>query len=300
MEDTMMMMIPMIPRIALGSLLFCTMALSSPGQARAQAEDEDECRRLTKTSIFPVSRAGLPARKMTRQQALEILVALHESNEVKLIPAPRYDPSNRCRVISPQATDKVELEPTIAGVQFLYWKCGLKENRTCPDWIEKDKGKPKVRVEYPPGVVPLNRLNVRNAVALHRMASMVKERFGATTLYHVGVGSGKGTPTDCHNDGRALDFVGIKTQDGTEYTVWDDWAKLSKKSKFRLLDTDSVAERLFSALYDEGKRNWNDRYPPSQIGDSSEILHPDHPNPAYSSTHSAHMHFDLSEPPRQY
>ena len=290
------MMLSVVSRFVGRSLLFLTMSLSLPGQAHAQAEDEAECRRLTKTSIFPVSRADLPTRKMTRQQALEILVSLHESGEVTLKSPPRYDPKNRCRVTSPQAADKVELEPTIAGVQFVYWKCGLKTNPTCREW-NKDK---KDYVESPPSVVALNRLNVRNAVALHRMASLLKARFGATTLYHVGVGSGQGPSNDCHNDGRALDFVGIKTTDGTIYTVYDDWTKQGKKGKFRLLGTGSVAESLFSALYDEGKKNWNDRNPPSQIGESSEILHPDHPNPTFSTMHSAHMHFDLSEPPRQY
>jgi hypothetical protein len=67
----------------------------------------------------------------------------------------------------------------------------------------------------------------RNAVLVCRMASGVSQTFGATVLYHGGIGKRGGTSGDAHDDGRAIDFSGIEgTRNNQSYriTVAENWS----------------------------------------------------------------------------
>ena len=82
-----------------------------------------------------------------------------------------------------------------------------------------------------PGGAPDN-LDPRQAVALVRFCRWLKATWGFE-LYHAGAGGDPGRArTDCHGQGSALDFVGIKgTSGGTDYTltVFDDWGRVSTR-----------------------------------------------------------------------
>jgi hypothetical protein len=67
----------------------------------------------------------------------------------------------------------------------------------------------------------------RNAVLVCRMASGLNQTFGATVLYHGGIGKRGGTSGDAHDDGRAIDFSGIEgTRNNQSYriTVAENWS----------------------------------------------------------------------------
>jgi hypothetical protein len=55
---------------------------------------------------------------------------------------------------------------------------------------------------------PLNNLDLRMVIFLVWFSYFLKTDYGVSTIYHLGIGAGKGPPNDCHNQGRALDFVG--------------------------------------------------------------------------------------------
>ena len=180
---------------------------------------------------------------------------------------------------------------------------------------------------------PLSNLDVRNAVGVYRLAKYLKVICGATEIYHVGIGAGKGPSTDCHNQGRAVDFVGVKeTIDGKPYiiTVFDDWANKSVPNEndptkprlpnwplgtrplsFRLdplpSGGDPLARDFFSDLYHFITAQYQDKTdtatqsdPPSRIGEGSFVMHPDHPTSAPGTSHGreahrAHIHMQIGK-----
>jgi hypothetical protein len=180
------------------------------------------------------------------------------------------------------------------------------------------------------GVAP-DRLDPRNALALVRLCQFLSDNFGATELFHLGISGGgtdaNGNPrTDCHGQGRAIDFVGVRgtsRDDGSEFaiTVLDDWGTAhtaltpdgdwppgtGSDVSFRLDDPDAdpFARDFFSALYDFIASEWQDRSTdpdpadtPTTIGERSFIMHPDHPatspgKPNGREAHRNHVHMQI-------
>jgi hypothetical protein len=174
-----------------------------------------------------------------------------------------------------------------------------------------------------------DRLDARNALALVRLCQWLAETYGATELYHLGISGGgvdrAGNPrTDCHGQGRAIDFVGAlvaATDGGTSpVTVWDDWGSVSTTVtpggnwppgtgsgvSYRLDDAgaDEWSRDFFRALYNFIANEWQDKTStpddaetPSDIGDRSFIMHPDHPSdqpfPHGRSAHREHIHMQI-------
>lgn len=175
----------------------------------------------------------------------------------------------------------------------------------------------------PSGGAAPDRLDPRNAVALVRLCQWLNGTHGVTELYHLGISGGgvdaAGKPrTDCHGQGRAVDFVGvsgISPDDGSEFTltVFDDWGTAQTgltpdgswppdtggNTSFRLDDPDAdpVARDFFQSLYDFIASQWQDRTntpdpadTPSVIGEGSFIMHPDHPTSAPGTPHGREAH----------
>jgi hypothetical protein len=201
----------------------------------------------------------------------------------------------------------------VAGVVIRYWASGTK------------KGAPASGGNAP------DILDPRNAVALVRLCQWLKSTYGVTELYHLGAGGGgvdkDGNPrTDCHGQGRAIDFVGAKGTNpstGADFllTVYDDWGHVStpstpggawppgtgSKVHFRLDDqgSDPVARDFFKTLYAFVATQYQDRTdgtgdagPPTSIGNRSFIMHPDHPatapgTPHGREAHQGHMHMQI-------
>jgi hypothetical protein len=175
-----------------------------------------------------------------------------------------------------------------------------------------------------------DRLDPRNALAIVRLCQWLNTNHGATELYHLGMTvevDNNGNPrTDCHGQGRAVDFVGVKTvaEDGTEIirTVFDDWgtartsltpdgnwpAGTGSAVSYRLDAPDaenSDARDFFRAVYEFIASQWQDRTTtadpadtPTAIGERSFIMHPDHPStapgkPNGREAHRNHIHMQI-------
>ncbi len=191
------------------------------------------------------------------------------------------------------------------GVIVRYWGSGLKA------------GAPPSGGNAPDGLDP------RAAVALIRMCQWLKANWGVTELYHAGI-NGSTTRVDCHGQGRAVDFVGVKgTHDGADYvlTVFDDWGRVTTPSTpggtwtpagtgtthFRLNDVNdrALARGFFQAFYDFVAGEYQDksstadpRTTPTHIGDHSFIMNPDHPTskpgtPNGREAHQGHVHVQI-------
>lgn len=198
----------------------------------------------------------------------------------------------------------------VAGVVIRYWSSGT-----------RTYGAPSS-----PGA-PDN-LDPRNALALVRLCQWLSDYYGVTELYHVGISGGgvdrNGNPRrDCHGQGRAIDFVGVKGElDGGEflYTVYDDWGTVStsvtpggswpawtgENVTYRLDDpSEPVARDFFAELYQFIASEWQDRTADpvgdemaTSIGEHSYIMHPDHPasapgTPHGREAHAGHIHMQI-------
>lgn len=156
-----------------------------------------------------------------------------------------------------------------------------------------------------------DRLDPRNALALVRLCQWLSSTYGVVELYHAGIAGGgvtaEGNPrVDCHGQGRAIDFVGVKgiSADGSEfvYTVFDDWGSFPEggsPTAFRLDDAsaDPNVRQFFLDLYNFIAAEWQDRSAgpdpddsPTAIGESSFIMHPDHPTSAPGTPHGREAH----------
>lgn len=119
--------------------------------------------------------------------------------------------------------------------------------------------------------------------------------WGITQLYHAGI-SGNGA-TNCHGQGRAVDFVGVRGElEGIQlyFTVFDDWGKVhvpglttangdwpagtGSNTSYRLLADeapDTFATQFFLEFYHFAATNYQDR--------TSGIEGPDDPTEPLSS-----------------
>lgn len=167
-----------------------------------------------------------------------------------------------------------------------------------------------------------DRLDPRNALALVRLCQWLSETYNVVELYHLGISGGgvdrQGRPrTDCHGQGRAVDFVGVKgvAEDGEEWilTVNDDWGTVStaatpggqwpagtgSATSYRLDDeaADPFVRDFWRALYEFAATEWQDRSngpdgldTPTAIGERSFVMHPDHPATAPGTAHGREAH----------
>jgi hypothetical protein len=170
-----------------------------------------------------------------------------------------------------------------------------------------------------------DRLDPRNALALVRLCLWLHEAFGISEMYHLGIdGDGSGQRTDCHGQGRAVDWVGAKgIRDGVELTVTvsDDWGTVDTPStpagSWQPTGTSSTHFRLdhvtghelerdfFRALYGFVTSQWQDRSSgpgpggaASAIGEASFVMNPDHPTSKPGTkngreAHQNHIHMQI-------
>lgn len=148
---------------------------------------------------------GIPARAYNREDALTLLQQWNDEGFI-LFEGPATSGSVSLDGWDPDAGAK--LDGCVAGVVVRYHNTARKS-------------------DAPGGGSAPDRLDARNALALVRLCYWLKENKGATDLYHLGISGGAGR-TDCHGQGRAVDFVGGRGTDPTtgeawEITVADDW-----------------------------------------------------------------------------
>jgi hypothetical protein len=184
--------------------------------------------------------------------------------------------------------------PVIDGVRFVYGRLGG----------ARDVGM-------------IDNVDLRNAVLLYRLANMLKTRFGASVIHHLGIGHGRGDSQDCHNTGRAIDFAGVDGNHGGQSYQLDilrdwgqqrvptpgerpnQWPANATRTRYRL-EPGSLAHDVFLAIYEFATRECADTSPnpcgnraPSQIGDTTFICHPDHPDEGLRRSHADHFHLQV-------
>lgn len=166
-------------------------------------------------------------------------------------------------------------------------------------------------------------LDARNALALVRLCQWLRDNYGVHTLYHLGIsGDSTGARTDCHGQGRAIDFVGVagRVQD-IDYglTVLDNWAVdtpatpggdwppgTGSNTHYRLDEPgqDPFTAQFFRDTYDFITGEWQDHSSGptdvggSVIGEGSFVMHPDHPStspgtPHGREAHKNHLHMQI-------
>ena len=156
--------------------------------------------------------------QLTHERARVILDFLHLTGQITLEAscAPRLS-SGTCAVTpGPVGTTNIKLRGWLFGVRIITNLMGSKQfdarNPTLP--------KPDERTVF---VLPaaVSNLDTRNAVALIRLIKDAKKRFDISEFLHSGIGAGNNAAVfDCHSEGRAVDFVGVRLpQQGTNLST---------------------------------------------------------------------------------
>jgi hypothetical protein len=148
--------------------------------------------------------AVVPARDLSPQQALDIVLAAHAAGELVLTPDPT--------VTRPVAGKPLAVTSAPIGRVLFKGFNGFPNHKA---------------KTYAPVATPLFALDARHLVGLLRLARHLADRWSVTEVHHTGI---SGDPArlggDCHQAGRACDLIGIRlTHDGVDrvITVWNEW-----------------------------------------------------------------------------
>jgi hypothetical protein len=237
------------------------------------------------------------AKNMTKDEALAELVAMRDQGLILFEDGHELTPSNVW--LEGWSPDNQAKEVgNVAGVIVTFLNTGT------------------LTVAVPPrqAAAP-DALDARNALALVRFCQWLRDNFGVHTLYHLGIsGDSTGARTDCHGQGRAIDFVGVagNFQD-VEYglTVLDNWSVdtpatpggawpdgTGSNTHYRLdePDQDPFTAQFFRDAYDFITGEWQDHgsgpddVGGSAIGEGSFVMNPDHPTSAPGTPHGREAH----------
>jgi hypothetical protein len=252
----------------------------------------------------PVPGDGVPARQLSVDEAFAELDQLMASG---LLLHARSQMAGKVDLDGWDPSTAQKQDGNVAGVVVRYLPSGSKN------------------IGSPSGPNAPDRLDPRNAVAIVRLCQWLAATFGVTELYHLGIdGDGSGQRTDCHGQGRAVDFVGVKgVRDGAEYvlTVNDDWGTVDTPSTpggiwqpvgtstthFRLDDAPGreFERDFFRAVYEFITTQWQDKSAgpdgaaaPGTIGAGSFVMNPDHPTSKPGTkngreAHQNHIHMQI-------
>lgn len=255
------------------------------------------------TPVVPVD-DGTPARAMSTDEAFAELDRLMAEGLIK------HARSGMAGKIDLDGLDPSTGQPhdgNVAGVVIRYLPTGSRLS-----------GEPS-------GANAPDRLDPRNALSIVRLCRWLHDNFGVTEMYHLGIdGDGSGQRTDCHGQGRAVDWVGVNgSRDGTEFvlTVLDDWGTVdtpptpggiwqpvgTNATHFRLDDAPGreFERDFFRALYQFIGSQWQDHSSGpdgpgevSAIGTGTFIMHPDHPTSKPGTkngreAHNNHFHMQI-------
>lgn len=142
----------------------------------------------------------------------------------------------------------------------------------------------------------IDNLDPRFGVLLVRLDSLLAN-MGVSTVLDMGITHGGSDLDDVHNQGRAIDIGGL-IGDGIDLRVLRDWGQRPEQGAYRLSIGDP-GYALFGRIYELGTQEGADRNTkpeggvPTQIGDGSYILTPDHPDPKLHKDHQNHIHMQI-------
>jgi len=237
------------------------------------------------------------AKNMTKDEALAELVSLSDAGQILF---------------------EAGHDPTPSDVWLDGWNptTGAKEAGNVVGVVVTYLATGTLTVAVPPrSAAAPDALDARNALALVRFCSWLRDTWGVHTLYHLGIsGDATGARTDCHGQGRAVDFVGVAGAiEGSEYalTVLDNWSVDTPSTPggawpdgtggnvhYRLDDegSDPGTAQFFRDAYAFIVGEWQDLgsgpddVGGSSIGGSSFVMNPDHPTSAPGTPHGREAH----------
>ncbi|MDM5223554.1 hemopexin repeat-containing protein [Peribacillus sp. NJ11] len=249
----------------------------------------DKVGQISSLSLDPVPQGmWTPSHELTLDQANEVMGYLIQSGKLSLSSTQTpYTGDWLTGITSPKPTTRVVVKPaTIDGVNFI--------NEAGPSPV-------------------IDNLDQRMLVCLYRLTQWVNASEPVIqVIRHLGIGHGNGPSTDCHNQGRALDFSGLEgTSSGVTFVrkVLQDWGnKQDISGKTLRLDpiSDPLAHSLFLTVFRFGTFECEcngiglqNKWPPKEIGDvGGFVIHPDYidpPPPAkpLRSLHRNHIHMQI-------
>ncbi|MFC3886125.1 hemopexin repeat-containing protein [Bacillus songklensis] len=229
-----------------------------------------------------------PSRDLTQEQANLVMGYLIQNGYFSLSSTTPYTGNWMTGINSPHPTKNVQVKPaTINGVNFIY------------------------HTDSSASVI--DNIDQRMLICLYRLTRWVNaSEPDVTIIRHMGIGHGAGPATDCHNQGRALDFSGLEGSSlGVAFArkVFHDWGNkpVISGNPMRLNPTtDPLAHDLFRTVFRfatfececNGIGSGN-KWPPKEIGDTGGyVIHPDyidHPPPAQQlrARHQDHVHMQV-------
>lgn len=234
--------------------------------------------------------AAVPARELTWIQAAEVIA--HAVLEGWLVLARQLQFGPNCEVILPASTDhRIDLASNVlAGV-------AVRERQS---WRRP-----------PSSRTTITNISPRLAVMTLRLARFLGAHWGATEIYHMGMGQGRGPAGDPHNSGRAMDFFGARTRAGEFFVdrdwgdrpVWingrrvREWDPEETHTRFRLARDGrplTPAGQFFLEVYKFFTTQASDgptcRARCAHIGDRGYIIHPDYPIHGERPSQGRHAH----------
>jgi hypothetical protein len=148
-----------------------------------------------------------PAKDLTDAEAFDLLMFLYEQGEVQLPDGVRLDPRDPDKILSPKPGQQLRVGTVMGEVTY----------RRAND-LKRPAGGPE-------GSDEMASFNPTPAFAvlLYRLGVFLHEQWDVDTIVCGGVGSGGGrAATDCHTQGRCVDFYGV-VRAGDTIDVHRDW-----------------------------------------------------------------------------
>lgn len=269
-----------------------------------------------------------PAKSLTQQGARFILDFMHFNGQITLQGdcAPQLN-TDTCGALrpSPAAEKNVKIRGWISGVRIITNLMGSRQfNAT-------NSKNAKQETVFAAAEVVTN-IDVRNAVALARLVRDLKRRFNISEFLHAGIGAGKDpNKPDCHSEGRAVDFVGVRMpspaggtdllyinehwgtqttpdiadlgktpEDATRKPRTAAWPSTSFKSLEFRLDSRTgpgftpilrLAKSFWRGMWDMVVLEYRGNSGTQNIGEDGFIMHPDHPTSAVGQDSGREAHF---------
>jgi hypothetical protein len=231
------------------------------------------------------------ARDLTQEEASDLVAYYGLTGEINLEKPVTFQLNGKPAF--PKPNEKVTLGLAIAGVAFI-----------------ADNKDPKVQKLTRTGP-----LDMRTVVLVVRLSQYLYDsKWRVRIIYWGGLGYGRSSQ-DRHGQGFALDFHGAMTSRG-RFDVLSDWGNrvitlpngtpapgntwpFNMQPHFRLdVDDPTGAAEFFYNVYHFFTRQAVDgpnATHPSSIGDRSQILHPDHPDPGQRPSHQNHIHAEINK-----
>lgn len=263
-------------------------------------------------SLMEESLLTKSARDLSKQEAFDLMIHHVEQGDIELVDPVKVDQQGN--VIGLRPGQQVKVRTAMAGVD--YYRVPLNN-----PGVSGSAGATRLPDSFRP--------TPAFAIVLYRFAKMLAEKWDVTKIVWGGIGAGR-RPTDCHTQGRCIDFFGATIVDGVDFDVRRDWWSRTvfrrdgtphaiqggdrwgndRNTYFRLAlsqdPEDLLPRRFFGDVYqfvtEECTLALDTEADLFRIGSplqAGTVIHPDYPVPGIPGVvagrrgHNDHMHFQL-------